>query len=200
MRARTDAAGHIQFFAGGIIPDGVDGPGVLRVAGQGCDVGHAAVKIAGAHGVADGLGLLHGRDARLMIVVTTRMTAAHVDEIFGEFEVALVAGDAVKPDEAHLNDFVSGPEMQLVGSGAEGLAEEVGFLDGDIEEVGLAGGLVVGGGGFEEMARIVKFVAEFGVVHPPVGAGPFVRMCRVDGAGGVKITVGFLGGGKQGDE
>ena len=135
-----------------------------------------------------------------MIIIAARPAAAHGDEIFGEVEVARVAGDAVKPDEAHFDDFMSGPEMQLVGTGAEGLAQEIGLLERDVEQIGFAGGLVMGGGGLEQMARVVKFVTESGVVHPPVGAGPGMRMFGINGAGGVKIAVRFLRGGQQGDE
>ena len=159
LRARTHAAGQVKFFAHRVFPYLVNRADVLRVTGQGRDVGHAAVKVTGAHGVTDGLGLVHRRDARLMVVVTARPGAAHVDEIFREVEVARVAGDAVKPGEAHFDDFVSGPEMQLVGVRAEGLAEQIGFLERDDEQVGFAGGLVMRGGGLKQMSGVVKFVA-----------------------------------------
>src|SRR5205807_1140981 len=79
--------------------------------------------------------------AGLMVVVTA--WAAHIEEEFGEIEVAFVAVDAVELGEAHLNDFVAGPDVQLVR--AEGIAQQIGFLDGDVEEVAFTGGLIMCG-------------------------------------------------------
>ncbi len=68
-----------------------------------------------------------------------------------------VARRAVQLDEAHFDHRVAGPDLALAG--AEGLDEHVGAAQRDIEQRALAGGLVVGHGGFVKVAEIVKFVA-----------------------------------------
>ena len=83
---------------------------------------------------------------------------------------------------------------------AERIAQEVGFLDGDVQEVGLAGGLVMGDGRLEQMAGVVKLVAVNRVHLPALVAGPWVRMLGIDRASGVEVAVRFLGGADLGDQ
>lgn len=89
--------------------------------------------------------------------------------------------------------------MELAGRGAEGLADVVGALDRDADEVRLAGGLVVGHRAFVEMADVVKFVA---VGEPRVARRAEEIRARVlaDRAGRVEVAVGFLRGGNLGNE
>ena len=58
----------------------------------------------------------------------------------------------------------------------------------------------MGGGRLEQMAGIVKFMAEFLLIHPAVRARPFVRVLRIDAAGGVKVAIWFLGGSNESDQ
>ena len=60
--------------------------------------------------------------------------AALVDEELGQVEVFRVAGDAVELDQADLDLLVAGDALELFFARAEGPDEEVGVLDGDVQE------------------------------------------------------------------
>ena len=90
--------------------------------------------------------------------------------------------------------------MKLVRSGAENLAEQVGFPGRNVEQIGFAGGLVMRGGGFEEMAGVIKFMALLRVIQPAFRAVPPVGMLGVNRADGVEVAVRFLRGGEEANQ
>ena len=116
---RADAAGDVQLLADDVLPDRVDGLHVGRVAGERRDVGHARIHVGRAHGVADRLGLLDDALLRLVVLEAARvglltgLRAALVEHELRELEIALVAGDAIELDEAHLGDLVARPDRSL---------------------------------------------------------------------------------------
>ena len=77
-------------------------------------------------------------------------------------------------------------------AGAEGLVEQVGGLERDVEQRPLAGGLVVRDGRLVEMAEVVELVAVHLLQFPALRAGPGVRVGGIDGAGGVEVAVRLL--------
>src|ERR1035438_644670 len=113
---------------------------------------------------------LVGFDVGVAGALLAALRPARIEHEFGEIEIAAVAADAAQLDESHLYPLVAGPDF--AGAGAEGSDEQVGAAQGDIEEGAVAGGLVVGHGGFVEMAEIVKFVAADALENPALGAGP----------------------------
>src|SRR5450432_1362196 len=62
-------------------------------------------------------------------------------------------------------------------------------LERDIQQRALTRGLIVRGGGFVEMAQVVKLVAIHFLQLPAFGAGPRMRMLGVDAARGVQVAV-----------
>jgi hypothetical protein len=48
--------------------------------------------------------------------------------------------------------------MELVGLGAKSGAQQIGFLQGDAEQVGFPGRLVMRGGGLEQVPGVVEFM------------------------------------------
>ena len=194
---RADGAGEVKLGRDGVGPKVADGLGVRRVAGHRGDVGHAGVEVAGAHGVADGLALVHDRQMVLRVLavkVVPVRPAAGVEEELGEREVLVVAGGAGELDEADLDLLVAGRVLQLVG--AEDVVHQVGVLDRRVEQGAVAGRLPVGDGGLVEVAGIVKFVL-MGDVGPAVAlAAQNLRPAAVEGgAGGVEVAVVLLRGG-----
>ena len=80
--------------------------------------------------------------------------------------------------------------MPLVG--AEDGVDVVGQLAGHVQELALAGGLVVGDGRLDQVAGAVQFVAVLDVLP---------AILRLDeGVIGVEVAVGLLGGGDQVDD
>jgi hypothetical protein len=197
----ADAAGDVELLGGDVFPDAVDGGDVGGVAGERGDVGHPGVHIGGAHGVADGFGLLgHGR-LRLVVGAARpgeAVGAARVQHELGEREVAGVAGDAVELGEAHFGDLVARPDGRLAGT--EGLLQQSRAFERDVEQGALAGGLVVRDRGFVEVAEVVELVAIDALQFPAHRAGPRVGMQGIDGAGGVEVAVLFLRGGDARDQ
>ncbi len=191
-RPGTNAAGDVNLLIHTITPNQVQGMHVPLVARQRRRVRHAAIQISGANGVPRCFRLVHRRNARLVIIVAARITAAHVQKIFCQGQVLFVAGHPVEFAKAHLDDFVAGPDVKLVGSRAKRNAQQVRFLEGHVEQVGFARGLVMRRSRLEQMARVIKLMAELLLVHPAIGAGPFMRVLGINRARRVKITVGLL--------
>ena len=117
----------------------------------------------------------------------------------GLLEVFALAGGAEEFHQADFYLFMAGRLLELARRGAEGVADEVGALKGDIEERAFAGRPKVGDGGFIEVANIVELMAA-GKFRPAGGAEEVDAAFGVDGAGGVKIAIGLLGGGNFGNE
>ena len=90
------------------------------------------------------LGILRG-------TVPVCATACLLYEILGSFEVFSVASNLIELAKGHLDDRMSARTMDLPIIGAEGLADEIGILDGDIEEGLLASSTIMGNGTLDEM-------------------------------------------------
>ena len=84
------------------------------------------------------------------------------------------------------------PDRALAGSKRGD--EQIGGLDRDIEQRALAGGEMVRDRGLEQVAEIVELVAVVALEHPPLGAGPAMRILRIDRARRVDVAVGLLRG------
>src|SRR6266404_669691 len=91
-----------------------------------------------------------------------------------------------------------GPNVQLFR--AERVAEQVGFLDRDVEQVSLTRGLIMSDSRFKQMAGIVKFMAVDRVQLPTFGSGPAMRTFGIDSPRCVEIPIRFLGLGNFGDQ
>ena len=87
----------------------------------------------------------------------------------------------------------------LSGLVAHFAAHAVGILDGHVEEVPLACGIVVGHSGFAEVAEVVELMAEVFHTLPTLLASPLVGMLRVLGARGVEVAVRLLPRGNHGN-
>ena len=150
----------------------------------------------------DRLTLVDHLQLRLVVVEAARIDglsrrdragAALVDQEPGEAEVFLLAGDAVHLHQRHLGDLVARPRRALAGT--EGVHQQIGGLRRDVEEVLLAGRLVVGGGRLEQVAEVVELVRVVALVDPALLAGPAVRVHRIDRPRRVDVAVGLLRGG-----
>jgi hypothetical protein len=190
--ARADAAVEVHLLGHHVLPQAVDGCDVRAVAGERGDVGHARVEVSGAHRMAHGLALFeHGKMVLVVGAVELPhvLAAAHVDEEFGEVEVALFAGGAVELAEPDLDLLVAGGGLDLL-AGAEGLVDEVGALAGDVEQRALAGDREVCGCGLVEVADVVELVA-----GPHVAPALFAchAVDETQRSRGVEVAVGLLG-------
>jgi len=196
-----DAAGEVDLFGGDVLPDAVDGIDPGLIAGEGGDIGDAGVHVTGAHGVADRLTLFQYGDVVLAVgaveFTAAAFFAADVEQEAGGLEILFFTGDAVEFCQPHFDHLMAGGKLNPAG--AESGANEVGALEGHIEEVALAGGLEMGGRGFVEMAHVVQFVAHM-EFRPAALAAPLLQIGGVVGAGGIEITILLLGGGDEGDQ
>ena len=119
------------------------------------------------------------------------LPAAVLDEEAGQLEVALVAGGAPELDQGQLDLRV--PRIaQAFGRRAKDRINIVRIPGGDVQEGGLAGGLVMRDGGLEHVAGAVKFVAIAQV--GPALAG------FLDGVVAVEVAVRLLRRGQQADD
>jgi hypothetical protein len=169
------------------VPDAVHRVDVTLVAGDGGDVRHAAIKVHRADGVPDDLRVLADRGVILAILAVERAAvgvAALLDEELGQLQVALLAGEVVELDQGQLDLLVAGGVELLARS--EGRVDVVDELQRGVEQVALAGRLVVGDGGLDQVAGTVQLVPHTTI--RPTLLGRRKREIRVE------VPVGLLGG------
>ena len=117
-------------------------------------------------GVADGFGLFQDRDVRLPVGVHSFLSAAaHIDEEFGFVQIFPVPGHGVELGQGHLGDLMPGHTDLLPLSGTDLAADAVGVSDGDVQEVALTGGAIMGHGALDQMTEVIEFVAVLDL-HP----------------------------------
>ncbi len=151
--------------------------------------------------MADGLGLLDDRFVILGVLaveLAVRPVSPFVQEKLGQSEVFFLSGLAVELDQPDF-DFLM-PRGAAALSRAEDAVDQVGALDGYVEEVPFSRGLEMGRGRFIEMPEVVELVAHV-EVRPALLPHPVDRRVRrVDRPGCVEIAIVFLGGGDLGDD
>ena len=125
--------------------------------------------------------------------------AALVEEKLGHVEVFLIARGNVEFSQAHFGNLMAWHHTGLTGLVAHFAAHAVGILDGYVEEVPLACGIVVGYSGFAEVAEVVELMAEVFHTFPTLLASPLVGMLGVLGARGVEVAVRLLTRGNHGN-
>ena len=203
---RADAAGDIHTALRDIVPERLAGAAqrlVLLDIGQ---ISHCAALVHGADRVTLHCLLLHGTHMRLGVgrivaaqfgendlVVrvihlaqqVVRRAAAAVNEETSRLQVALLARHAPELHERKLDLLMAGIAGDLPLAVAEGLADEICELRGNVEQAALAGGVIVGDGGLDEVARAVELVA-LGEVLP-------AELGMADREIGVQVAVRLLG-------
>ena len=200
--AGADAAGEIFIALGGVAPDAAKHPEQTLVAGLRGHVGDTGHQVSRADGVAlDVLVVVDGHivlEVGAVILVQGRvmlggeeLPAAVLDEEAGEIEVALIAGSAPELDQGQLDLRVPGI-AQAFGRRAKDRINVVGVASGDVEEVGLAGGLVMRDGGLEHVPGAIEFVAVAEV-------GPALARF-LDGVVAVEVAVRLLRRRHDGDD
>ena len=110
-----------------------------------------------------------------------RLLTALVDEELGKVHVSLVADDAGELHEREFDLLVAAVARHLAG--AEALDHVVGRAAHDIQELALAGSLVVGDGRFDRLACAVEFLEVAQVAPFPLGLDALED--------GVEVAVGF---------
>lgn len=100
-----------------------------------------------------------------------RRAAAAVNEETSRLQVALLARHAPELHERKLDLLMAGIARKLTLAVAEGLADEICELCGDVEQAALAGRVIVGDGGLDEMACAVELVALGEVLPAKLGDG-----------------------------
>ena len=159
-----------------------------------------AKAVSSAHRMPDGFILL---DKRLMVLrvltdeIFTGCIPAARQEPLRQTEVACIPGCTVEVGEAELDFRMAIDIAALAGSKCS--CNQVGILDGDAQQVSLAGRAEVGNGGFIEVTDAVKLVA---CIHRfPALCATRRQVVRIpDGLRGVEIAIRFLSLGDQGDD
>ena len=165
------------------------------VSRQGGYVGHTCIHICGANGVSHSFILLNHRLMCLAVFIGTTGISTLVEEELGLVEVFLVSGNQIKFGKCHFGNLMSGDTDLLSFACTDFTAYAVGISDGDIEEVLLSGGLVVGDGAFHHVPQVVELVAQVFYLFPAFVSRPFMGMFRIHGSAGIKVSVRFLCGG-----
>ena len=195
--ALADSPGDVHVSQDNIIPKAVQGIPVALVVGVGGDIGHAAVEIHGAHGVAGDLA--HLPDWHIILVIDRRpgtvnefpvsavAMASLIEEPLREIKVFLLPGGLVELHEGELDLLVAGNPMALVRT--ENRHHVVGHPDADIQKLTFPGDVVIRHSSLYHVAGAVHLMLVH-VVPALVQAG--------QGVEGVDVTVFLLGGGEFG--
>ena len=208
VRRRAEACGDVHLGDQDVVPQRLARrlqPGIAEFDGE---VGHGGVHVHGAHRVPDHLVLLAHRLVALRVLVgalgvalplpallfaflaldveiVRRLAAAFVDEVGGEIEVLLLAGQPIELDQRDLDFLVAVIAALLAGTSAEGLADMLDIALHDVEPAATAGGLEVSDGAFQHVAGIVELVVVAQVAPALFGFTPEIPA--------VEVTVGRLG-------
>ena len=87
---------------------------------------------------------------------------------------------------------MSGYHRGLILSRSNLLHNTVGISFGNIEEVSLPCGLIMGAGSIHHVTEIIELMTQHLLLRPSCLSRPAVRLVRVDGAGGIEIAVRLL--------
>ena len=157
----ADASGDVIFLGDDVVPDPVNRLDIFLIPGQGGHIRYSGIHVGRPHGVAHGLILLSYRQMGLVVRIPVGGAASPVEEIFGLVEILLLAGHEVKAAKGHLGDLMAGNPVHLAGTKADLADHAVGVLDGDVQEITLARGLIMRHGSLDHVTEIVELVAEF---------------------------------------
>ncbi len=187
-------AGDVHLARDDVVPDLEQGGEQGLVAGLGVHVGGAGVEVVGADGVADGLVLAAEGYAVLVVIGAVGGDVAHVEERAGQRQVSRVARGAEEFDDPHVVRRADGVAGELRRRVPEGADQEIGRLDGDVEQVRLAGGPVVDACGGHQMPEVVHLEVEAVLEGPRVAS-----VAGGDQDRRVQVAVGALGQGDDAD-
>ena len=136
----------------------------------------------------------------LAVLIRAFGAAALVEEELGLVEVFLVACNQIEFSQCHLGNLMTGHTLQLIFIRTNGFADAIGITDGDVEEIALACGLIVGDGALDHVTEVIELVTEVFHLVPAMFASPLVGMFRILRTGRVEIAVGFLCGSHEVDD
>ncbi len=144
---RAAPAGDVHLLLDEVGPDAFQRRPERAVARLDEQIRCAGIKIIGADGVAHAVGLLLEGDAVLVVIGAVGHEVAHRHELPGQFQIARLAGGAIKLHHAHVVRRADGIARQLGRWLAKGVVEKVRRLAGHGQQVGAAGGPVMHAGG-----------------------------------------------------
>ena len=159
-------------------PQTLGGVDHLLVVQQTANLGDGGGQVQQAHGVAFGMLLVEDRlvlhevlerhvqvgvelrtAGGVLLVEELRVGAAHADEPCGQIEPAAFAGRLVQASQGKLNFRVPVRAVHLAFAITEIMADAIRHAFGDVQGTLGAGDLVMGHGGFDEMAHGVELMA-----------------------------------------
>ena len=193
MGRLADTSGDVHIAVHYVVPHPVQGVPIALVSGVGGHVGHAAVQVHGTHGVAGDFGHLPHRDLVLVIVrgphalvpIGAVTVAALVQEPVGKIQVFLFTGGLVQFHQGQFDFLMAWHPVTFTG--AEDRHHMVGHTDAHVQQLALAGNLVIGHTRLDHMSGAVHLV--------PVHILPAVLQSG-EGVEGVDVAVGLLGRGE----
>ena len=151
----TTGTRHIHLAGHDILPDARQVLHQLLLARLGIDIGHTGIEVVGANGVTHRIVLLAEGDAVLVVIRTILDHAADVDQVLREFEVARVARSTIHLHHTHVVRGADGIAGQLSRSRLVEMAEEVGRLNGGIEQGAFARSTIVRDTGHHQVAEVI---------------------------------------------
>ena len=143
------------------------------------------------------VGIVNGEGVAGAVHLAPEIMSPLVEEELRQVEVGPLSRDPVELGKADLDLLVAGKPVLL--SGTERPDQEVGVLDGDIEEGFLPRRQKMGNRGLVHMAGAVELVT-LAEVRPALLAGARGRVLRIDGPRRIEISVRLLGRGDDLDE
>lgn len=106
--------------------------------------------------------------------------------------IRAVSGDAVELDKSKLDLLMAGVTAALSFAGTEHAANQIRESTGDVQEAALSGSLIVGDGGFNQVAAAVQLIALRKIFPASLG--------MLNGNVGIQVAVGLLRTGDKIDD
>ena len=118
--------------------------------------------------------------------------ATIVEEILGKVDVLLLASNEIQTGHRHLCNLVARHHRHLSGVRTHLTDGTVSIAAGDIEELTLARGLIIGNGTLDHMSEVIQLMTQVLVHAPALITGPLMRLLRVLRTCGIEVSVRLL--------
>ena len=191
--AGSHSTSDIVFLRYDIVIDGINSFQVILVTCQCCHVSHTGIHITGTDSMPPCLRLLNDGFVTLRIEVTTTRLATVVQQELRFIKIFLLTCQHIEASQCHLRDLMTWHHTSLTCIRSHLTDDTVSITFGDIQEFFASCRLIVGAGSIHHVTEVIQLMAQEVLHFPALLACPMMWMRRVDGTGGIQVTVWLLG-------
>ena len=189
----TYTARDVIFLGNDVVVDGIDSLQISLITRQGSHISHTGIHITGTNGVSPGFRLVNNGFVALRIDVLNRRLATIVQQELSLVQVFLLASQHIETSQSHLSNLMTRNHTSLSVLGTHLADDAIGITLGNVQELVRTCSLIMGTSGIHHVTQVIQLVAGMLLSGPTLMGCPSVRMFRIDGTGGIEVTVRLLG-------